>query len=60
MGLFNTKNINGVFVLDKVKLTITSIRVGARLLWRNIRSCFGSGGWDNDQPWDNDDGWSNG
>lgn len=60
MGLFNTKNINGVFVLDKVKLTITSIRVGARLLWRNIRSCFGGGDWNNDQPWDNDDGWSNG
>lgn len=28
-------------------------------LWTSIRSCFGNGYWDNDQPWDNDDAWSN-
>lgn len=57
MGLFNTKNINGVFVLDKVKLTITSIRVGARLLWRNIKSCFGSGKWVGNKPWIGKEKW---
>ena len=28
-------------------------------LWSSIRSCFGKGYWDNNQPWDNDDAWSN-
>lgn len=33
---------------------------GIRLIWKSIRSCFGSGGWDNNQPWDNNEGWNNG
>lgn len=33
---------------------------GAKLIWQSIRSCFGSGGWDNNQGWNNNDGWNNG
>lgn len=30
------------------------------VVYRAIRSCFGSGGWVNDAPWLNDEGWNNG
>jgi hypothetical protein len=38
---------------------IKAIYIGAKLVWNTIRSCFGSGYWDNDRPWDNDDAWQN-
>lgn len=60
MGLFNIHNISGVHIKEGGIIVITSIYNGLRLLWRNIRSCFGSGGWENNQPWDNNDGWNNG
>lgn len=42
------------------KKLIAAIYKGAVLVWQSVRSCFGSGAWDNDKPWDNDDGWNNG
>lgn len=53
--------INGKDIVD-VKFfgrTITAIYQAGQLIWEAIRSCFGAGYWDNDQPWDNDDAWSN-
>lgn len=40
--------------------SMAAIWWNGRWIWVNIRSCFGGGYWDNDQPWDNDDGWDNG
>ena len=31
-----------------------------KIIWRILRSCFGSGYWQNDMQWDNNDGWNNG
>ena len=39
---------------------VVSVYRGIKALWFNLKSCFGGGDWNNDQPWDNDDGWSNG
>ena len=39
---------------------IAEVRKGLVLLWQSVRSCFGSGGWNNNLPWDNNDGWNNG
>jgi len=30
------------------------------LVWQAVRSCFGTGLWNNDKPWDNDELWNNG
>lgn len=38
---------------------VIAICCGAQVIWEAIRSCFGVGYWDNDQPWDNDDAWVN-
>ena len=39
---------------------VISVYRGIKALWSSVRSCFGGGEWNNDQPWDNDDGWNNG
>lgn len=39
--------------------TITAVYAGARLVWQAVRSCFGSGWWNNGKPWDNTEGWKN-
>lgn len=41
------------------KRVVLEIREGSRIIWTGIRSCFGSGAWDNNKPWLNDDGWRN-
>lgn len=38
---------------------ITAIYHGAVLVWQAVRSCFGSGMWQNKKPWINDEGWKN-
>lgn len=40
--------------------TIAYICHMGQVIWRAVRSCFGSGGWNNDAGWDNDEGWNNG
>lgn len=42
------------------KKATTAIYKGLRIIWQSIRSCFGGGYWNNDQPWNNDDSWNNG
>lgn len=49
-----------IIEIYKGKKIIAAIYKGAKLVWQSVRSCFGSGAWDNDKPWDNDDGWNNG
>lgn len=44
----------------KGNMVVQSVYKGLVLIWQAIRSCFGSGGWDNEKPWDNDEGWDNG
>ena len=39
---------------------VVSVYRGIKALWCNLKSCFGGGDWNNDQPWDNNDGWNNG
>lgn len=53
------KNGKEITMLYYGRKAISAVRYGTRLVWQAIRSCFGSGGWDNDLPWDNDDGWTN-
>lgn len=43
-------------VIAKLK-NVSAIYKGTKLVWQGARSCFGSGGWNNDLPWDNNDGW---
>ncbi len=48
-----------IISIYKGSMTVSSVYKGAVLVWQNVRSCFGGGGWDNNLPWDNDDGWKN-
>jgi len=36
---------------------INTIYIGANVVWQGIRSCFGSGHWEDERPWDDSDGW---
>lgn len=56
MILKSDKKVIGIRYGSK---NVTSIYKGDKLVWSPSRSCFGSGGWDNDLPWDNNDGWTN-
>jgi hypothetical protein len=40
--------------------TVAYICHMGQMVWQAVRSCFGSGGWENDKGWDNDEGWNNG
>jgi hypothetical protein len=50
------KEIRALRACGKV---IQAVYYGVKKVWEAIRSCFGAGYWDNDQPWDNDDAWVN-
>ncbi len=52
----NNKRALLIFYREK---PVIAVYAGSRLVWQSSRSCFGSGGWNNDLPWDNDDGWKN-
>ncbi len=38
------------------RLLVASYR-GLKLIWQSVRSCFGSGTWEDDKPWKDDEGW---
>ena len=38
---------------------IQAVYKGAVLVWQAIRSCFGSGWWDNEKHWIDEDAWDN-
>lgn len=50
------KDVEGITMLGHV---VSEVRQGSRLVWQSVRSCFGSGAWQNDKPWMNDEGWKN-
>ncbi len=41
------------------KKQISAVYRGLYLVWQAIRSCFGSGYWNNSSPWRNDEAWKN-
>ena len=41
------------------KMAVMAIYRGTTLVYTAIRSCFGSGIWNNEKPWINEDGWAN-
>lgn len=48
------KEISSVSVGSRV---VSVIYHGAVLVWQAVRSCFGSGCWNDDKPWSDDEGW---
>ena len=46
--------------IDHVSKSIQAVMHMGVMVWNAIRSCFGSGAWNNDAPWLNDEGWNNG
>lgn len=41
------------------KRIVVSVYQGLKVIWLNIKSCFGNGYWENEQPWINNEGWKN-
>ena len=48
------KEVSALYIGQKA---IQAVYKGAVLVWQAIRSCFGRGYWDDDEPWDDDDAW---
>lgn len=51
------KEVTAVYRCKKV---VTDIYKKGKLVWQAVRSCFGSGSWNNEKPWSNSEGWNNG
>lgn len=51
---FNDKEISAIAWGTKV---IGAVYHGARLVWQNVRSCFGKGYWIGSKPWISNDNW---
>jgi len=54
MIVINNKEVSAIRLGEKV---VSAVYKGAVLVWQAIRSCFGMGYWDDDQPWKDDDAW---
>ena len=54
MRRYNGKEISVKYYGKKL---IIETRLGLRLIWQAIRSCFGNGFWRGDKPWSGDDAW---
>lgn len=50
------KEVSAIYFGQKA---IRAVYKGAVLVWQAIRSCFGSGWWDNEKPWIDEDAWDN-
>ena len=50
------KEVSALYIGQKA---IQAVYKGAVLVWQAIRSCFGSGWWDNEKPWIDEDAWDN-
>ena len=50
------KEVSAIYFGQKA---IQAVYKGAVLVWQAIRSCFGSGWWDNEKPWIDEDAWDN-
>lgn len=53
---FQNKLITSVFFM---KLALSKVAYGARIIWEVISSCFGSGIWRNANAWKDGDLWKN-
>lgn len=53
----NSQETTGIYHAGRA---ITAVYTGLRLVWQNVRSCFGKGYWIDEKPWDDSDGWSDG
>lgn len=53
------KNLNETVAITAINHEIQEVRLGLRIVWQSIRSCFGKGFWINEKPWINDDAWKN-
>lgn len=54
--IFNNKSIAIRYYGKRI---IAATYKGLKLIWQAVRSCFGAGYWNQDQPWNNEDGWKN-
>lgn len=54
------KNNKEITIIYYGKLLVSTVYKGSKLVWQAVRSCFGSGSWNNEKPWLNDEGWNNG
>lgn len=52
----NTKLINAVFYM---RLAISRLAYGAKIVWEVISSCFGSGTWKDANNWRDNENWKN-
>lgn len=50
------KEISSIKIKNKL---ITIVRVGKRIVWEAINSCFGRGYWIDDKPWNDNDMYKN-
>lgn len=56
----NGKEITAIYYIKQgVKITVQYIRDMSKIVWQAVRSCFGSGTWDNTKPWKNNEKWRN-
>ena len=50
-------NARQVYLAAVGNRLVNTIYIGANVVWQGIRSCFGSGHWEDERPWDDSDGW---
>lgn len=54
------KEVGAIYVMKNgILREVIAAYNGTKLIWQQVKSCFGSGKWDNNGPWDNDDAWKN-
>ena len=59
---YNKKEIAAIYyVKDRTKKAIAAMYYVAnglkRVIWQAVRSCFGSGTWNDEKPWQDDECW---
>lgn len=53
------KNNKEIIAMNYGNKPLIAVYKGNQLVWQAIRSCFGSGQWNNTKPWVNDEVWKN-
>ena len=52
--LNSNKDINSLYVGRSNK---SFVYLGGKSIWVAVKSCFSSGGWNDDKPWIDEEGW---
>lgn len=55
-----TRNAKDLVARYMGRRAVTAVYYGKKLVWQNVRSCFGNGYWQDTKPWKNDEAWKNG